>query len=549
MKYIFVTGGVVSSLGKGLTAAALGALLEVRGLTVRIQKFDPYLNVDPGTMSPFQHGEVYVLEDGAETDLDLGHYERFTSGKLSRLNNLTSGQVYESVIQKERRGAFLGKTVQVIPHVTNEIKERIYQAAKDVDILITEIGGTTGDIEGLPFLEAMRQFALEVGPRDVIFIHVTLVPYLAAAGELKTKPTQQSVAKLREIGIQPHILVCRCDHPLDHALRDKLSMFCNVPVKAVIECRDVDSIYELPLALQKEGMDDLVVDLFNLTAPAAAKNIWEEIVRRVKGPAHQVRIGVVGKYIELQDAYKSVYESITHAGIAHNSKIEIVRIDAEDLEKKGGVQQLKGLDGILVPGGFGDRGTEGKIAASRYARENKIPYYGLCLGLQIAVIEFSRNVLRLEGANSTEFDAHSPHPVINMMEEQKKIIDKGATMRLGSYECALTPGTLAAKAYSKESIRERHRHRYEVNNAYVGQLQRAGMVVSGINPRRNLVEIVELKNHPWFVAVQFHPEFQSKPDKPHPLFAAFIGAALKHKKGKKIPAKAIKAAKSSRRKK
>jgi len=534
MKYIFVTGGVVSSLGKGLTAAALGALLELRGLTVRIQKFDPYLNVDPGTMSPFQHGEVYVLEDGAETDLDLGHYERFTSGKLSRLNNLTSGQVYESVIQKERRGDYLGKTVQVIPHVTNEIKERIYAGAKDVDILITEIGGTTGDIEGLPFLEAMRQFALEVGPSDTIFIHVTLVPYLKAAGELKTKPTQQSVAKLREIGIQPDVLVCRCDHPLDHSLRDKLSMFCNVPVKAVIECQDVPhSIYELPLALQKEGMDDLVLELFGLKNPLPTKNVWEEIVRRVVNPAHEVRVGVVGKYIELQDAYKSVYESLSHAGIANNTRVEVVRIDAEDLEKKGGLAVLKGLDGILVPGGFGDRGTEGKIAAARYARENRIPYYGLCLGLQIAVIEFSRNVLKLAGANSTEFDERSPHPVINMMEEQKKVIDKGATMRLGSYECALTPGTHAHKAYGRDSVRERHRHRFEVNNAYVGQLQRAGMTVSGINPRRNLVEIVELKDHPWFVGVQFHPEFQSKPSAPHPLFAAFIAAALKQKRKQK----------------
>ena len=532
MKYIFVTGGVVSSLGKGLTAASLGALLELRGLTVRIQKFDPYLNVDPGTMSPFQHGEVYVLEDGAETDLDLGHYERFTSGKLSRMNSLSSGQIYESVIQKERRGDYLGKTVQVIPHVTNEIKERIYQAAKDVDVLITEIGGTTGDIEGLPFLEAMRQFALETGPHDVVFIHVTLVPFLQAAGELKTKPTQQSVAKLREIGIQPHIVVCRTDHPLDAGLRDKISMFCNVPVKAVIECADVaNSIYELPLALKKEGMDQLVMDLFGLKQPPPEKNIWDQIVKRILNPAHEVKIGVVGKYIELQDAYKSVYESITHAGIANNCRVNVVRIDAEDLEKKGGLGLLKGLDGILVPGGFGDRGTEGKIAAAKYARENKVPYYGLCLGLQIAVIEFARNVLKLEGANSTEFEASPAHPVINMMEEQKKIIDKGATMRLGSYECALTPGTKAAKAYGAESIRERHRHRYEVNNAYVDQLKRGGMVVSGINPRRNLVEIVELKDHPWFLAVQFHPEFQSKPNKAHPLFAAFFAGAIKNKNG------------------
>ena len=534
MKYIFVTGGVVSSLGKGLTAAALGALLEMRGLKVRIQKFDPYLNVDPGTMSPFQHGEVYVLEDGAETDLDLGHYERFTSGKLSRLNSLSSGQVYESVIQKERRGDYLGKTVQVIPHVTNEIKQRIYAGGKGVDVLITEIGGTTGDIEGLPFLEAMRQFAHEAGPRDVVFIHVTLVPYLKAAGELKTKPTQQSVAKLREIGIQPHVLVCRCDHPLDHDLREKLSLFCNVPVKAVIECRDVaHSIYELPLALQKEGMDELVLDLLGLKLRAPKKNIWKDIVHRLRTPRHEVAIGVVGKYIELQDAYKSVYESIAHAGIANHCRINVHRIDAEDLEKPGGLRRLQKLDGIQVPGGFGDRGTEGKIAAARYAREKGIPYYGLCLGLQIAVIEFARNVLKLAGANSIEFDPKAPHPVINMMEEQKKITDKGATMRLGSYECALTPGTRAARAYGTSSIRERHRHRFEVNNAYVDRLESAGLIVSGLNSRRHLVEIMELRDHPFYLGVQFHPEFQSKPSLAHPLFAAFIAAALKHrKKGK-----------------
>ena len=534
MKYIFVTGGVVSSLGKGLTAASLGALLELRGLVVRIQKFDPYLNVDPGTMSPYQHGEVYVLEDGAETDLDLGHYERFTSGRLSRRNSLSSGQVYEAVIQKERRGEYLGKTVQVIPHVTNEIKERIYAGGKGVDVLITEIGGTTGDIEGLPFLEAMRQFALEVGPRDVVFLHVTLVPYLSAAGELKTKPTQQSVAKLREIGIQPHVLVCRTDHPLDRDLRDKLSMFCNVPAKAVIECRDVaHSIYELPLALQREGLDQLVVDLFGLKEPSPEKNVWEGIVARLRNPRHEVTIGVVGKYIELQDAYKSVYESITHAGIANNCRVQIRRIDAEDLEKQHGLARLRGLDGILVPGGFGDRGTEGKIAAARFARENKVPYYGLCLGLQIAVIEFARNVLKLKGANSTEFDPAAPHPVINLMEEQKRIVDKGATMRLGSYDCALTPGTLAHKAYGADLVHERHRHRYEVNNAYVERLQRSGMIVSGLNPQRNLVEVVELKGHPWFLGTQAHPEFQSKPNRAHPLFAAFIAAAIKRRKGKR----------------
>ena len=541
MKYIFVTGGVVSSLGKGLTAASLGALLEMRGLRVRIQKFDPYLNVDPGTMSPFQHGEVYVLDDGAETDLDLGHYERFTSGPLSRLNNLTSGQIYESVIQKERRGDYLGKTVQVIPHVTNEIKARINQSGNGVDVLITEIGGTTGDIEGLPFLEAMRQFALEVGPREVLFIHVTLVPYLSAAGELKTKPTQQSVAKLREIGIQPHILVCRCDHPLMLELREKLSLFCNVPVKAVIEERNVESsIYELPLMLQKEGLDDLVVEMLDLKAPRNPKNIWAEILRRIQSPRHEVTVGVVGKYIELQDAYKSVYESITHAGIANNAKVNIVRIDAETLETKGGLATLRSLDGILVPGGFGERGIEGKIAAARYARERGVPYYGLCLGLQVAVVEFARNVLRLRGANSTEFDQQTPHPVINIMEEQKKVVDKGATMRLGSYECQLVPGTRAQRAYKTGSVRERHRHRYEVNNDYVDRLQEAGLIVSGRNPRRNLVEIVELKNHPWFVAVQFHPEFQSKPSSAHPLFAAFVAAALQRRHPKRGGAKPAK---------
>ncbi len=546
MKYIFVTGGVVSSLGKGLTAASLGALLEMRGLRVRIQKFDPYLNVDPGTMNPFQHGEVYVLDDGAETDLDLGHYERFTSGRLSRLNNLTSGQIYESVIQKERRGDYLGKTVQVIPHVTNEIKARINQPGDGADVLITEIGGTTGDIEGLPFLEAMRQFALEIGPREALFIHVTLVPYLSAAGELKTKPTQQSVAKLREIGIQPHILVCRCDHPLTAELREKLSLFCNVPVRAVIEERNVElSIYELPLMLQKEGLDDLVVEMLNLKAPPNPDNIWAEILRRIKSPRHEVSIGVVGKYIELQDAYKSVYESITHGGIANNAKVNIVRIDAEALEEKGGTAVLQGLDGILVPGGFGERGIEGKIAAARYAREHGVPYYGLCLGLQVAVVEFARNVLHLAGANSTEFDPATPHPVINIMEEQKKIIDKGATMRLGSYECQLVPGTRAARAYKADSVRERHRHRYEVNNDYVNRLQQAGLTVSGRNPRRNLVEIIELKDHPWFVAVQFHPEFQSKPSSAHPLFAAFVAAAMKHRdrrgaKGGKRTSKAAK---------
>ena len=529
-KYIFVTGGVVSSLGKGLTAASLGALLEERGVTVRIQKFDPYLNVDPGTMNPFQHGEVYVLDDGAETDLDLGHYERFTSGKLSQFNNLTSGQIYESVIQKERKGEYLGATVQVIPHVTNEIKARIRDASEDVDVLITEIGGTTGDIEGLPFLEAMRQFSLEAGRGNVIFIHVTLVPFLNAAGELKTKPTQQSVAKLREIGIQPDILVCRTEHPIDREIREKLSLFCNVPVKAVIEEIDVESsIYELPLALQREEMDDLVVDLLGLDAPAIEHSVWIDIVRRLKSPSGRVDIGVVGKYIELQDAYKSVYESLTHAGIANDCAVNIKRIDAEALEQPEGLNKLKGMNGILVPGGFGDRGIEGKIAAVKYARGNGIPYFGLCLGLQIAVIEFARNVLGLEGANSYEVDDKTPHPVISMMDEQKSIVEKGATMRLGSYECQVKPGTKGFEAYGEEFVRERHRHRYEVNNDYVDQIENGGLKVSGINQKRNLVEMVELEDHPWFLAVQSHPEFLSKPNKAHPLFQAFIKAALEAK--------------------
>jgi CTP synthase len=536
MKYIFVTGGVVSSLGKGLTAASLGALLEARGLAVRIQKFDPYLNVDPGTMSPFQHGEVYVLDDGAETDLDLGHYERFTSGKLSRLNSLSSGQIYEAVIQKERRGDYLGKTVQVIPHVTNEIKECIYRGGKGVDVLITEIGGTTGDIEGLPFLEAMRQFALEVGPTNAIFVHVTLVPYLIAAGELKTKPTQQSVAKLREIGIQPQILVCRCDHPMAPDMREKLSMFCNVPVKAVIEEQNVEaSIYEVPLMLQREGMDELVVKLLDLKAPPPPHNFWVRVLRRIKSPKFEVNIGVVGKYIELQDAYKSVYESLAHAGIARNCRVNVVRLDAEDLEQRGGASRLRGLDGILVPGGFGDRGTRGKMAAARYAREHGVPYFGLCLGLQIAVIEFARNVLGLKKAHSMEFDPQTPDPVIALMDEQRNVVQKGGTMRLGAYACTLKPGTLARRAYGADTITERHRHRYEVNNDYVERLEKAGLIVSGWNPKRGLVEVAELKHHPWFLGVQCHPEFQSKPTRAHPLFSSFIAAAIKHRAaGRKV---------------
>ena len=531
MKYIFVTGGVVSSLGKGLTSAALGALLEQRGLKVRLQKFDPYLNVDPGTMSPFQHGEVYVLNDGAETDLDLGHYERFTSGELTRLNNLTSGKVYETVLAKERRGDYLGATVQVIPHVTNVIKERIYAGGgEDVDVLITELGGTIGDIEGLPFLEAMRQFALEVGRGDVLFLHCTLLPYLKAAGELKTKPSQQSVAKLREIGIQCDILVCRTEEPMTNEMRQKLSLFCNVPVKAVIEEMDVEtSIYELPLALKAENIDDLVVDHLGLDAPDSDMKVWHDVVRRLKAPSHKVEIGVVGKYIELQDAYKSVYESIIHAGIANDTNVRIVRIDAEDIENDPD-KHLATLDGILIPGGFGDRGTEGKIATAKFAREHDIPYFGLCLGMQIAVIDFARNVAGLEDANSTEFDPKTPHPVIDIMEDQKDLTTKGGNMRLGACPCELAEDSFSFHAYGRKDIQERHRHRYEFNNTYREQLVKAGLRIGGINPERDLVEIVEIPEHAWFVAVQFHPEFQSKPNAAHPLFANFIAAALKYKK-------------------
>ncbi len=533
MKYIFITGGVVSSLGKGLTSGALGALLETRNLKVRLQKFDPYLNVDPGTMSPFQHGEVYVLDDGAETDLDLGHYERFTHCRLSRFNNLTSGQIYEHVLQKERRGDYLGKTVQVIPHVTNEIKARLYAAGDGVDVLITEIGGTVGDIEGLPFLEALRQFSLEVGKENVLFIHVTLLPYLKAAGELKTKPSQQSVAKLREIGIQPDILVCRTEQPMTDDMRQKLSLFCNVEQKAVIEEMDVPhSIYELPIILSEEGMDQLVVDKLRIDAPKSDMSDWKSIVRRLVNPSGgEVKIAVVGKYIDLQDAYKSIYESLTHAGVGNDCSVKIVRIDSEDVERDGAEKHLKDMDGILIPGGFGDRGIEGKILSAKYARENKIPYFGICLGMQIAVIEYARNVLGLEGANSAEFNDATIYPVIHIMDEQKTIVDKGATMRLGSYDCKLINDSKSFTAYGKEIIKERHRHRYEYNNAYRKRLEEAGLKVAGVNPKRDLVEIVEVKDHPWMVGVQFHPEFQSKPSSPHPLFCAFVGEALKRKKG------------------
>tara|TARA_B100000530_G_scaffold159826_1_gene100635 strand:- start:738 stop:2405 length:1668 start_codon:yes stop_codon:yes gene_type:complete len=534
-KFIFVTGGVVSSLGKGLAAASLGTLLEKRGHKVLLQKFDPYLNVDPGTMSPFQHGEVYVLDDGAETDLDLGHYERFTSGVLSKLNNLTSGQVYETVIKKERKGDYLGKTVQVIPHVTNEIKGRIYEVEKrmDADIIITEIGGTVGDIEGLPFLEALRQFVQEVGPDNALFIHVTLVPYIGAAGELKTKPTQQSIAKLREIGIQPQVVLLRSELPVEEDARDKISMFCNVPSEAVIECRDVPhSIYELPLYLHEEKLDDIVCDRLGLPKKKPDLKAWQEFVWHVIDPSHETKIAVVGKYIELQDAYKSIYEALTHAGAANDCRVLVERIDAEDLENIEDIEErLDGIDGLLIPGGFGDRGTEGKINAANFARTRGIPYFGICLGMQIATIEFARNVAKLEEANSTEFDQGSPHPVICLLEEQKSVTHKGASMRLGTWVCDLKPNTRSFDLYNSSTINERHRHRYEFNSDYRERLEKAGLIIAGTSPDGSLVEIIELENHPFYVGAQFHPEFLSKPNYSHPLFRGFVAAALSRRVG------------------
>ena len=535
MKYLFVTGGVVSSLGKGLAAAALGTLLEHRGLRVILQKFDPYLNVDPGTMSPYQHGEVYVLDDGAETDLDLGHYERFTNCKLSKLNNLTSGQVYESVIRRERRGDYLGKTVQVIPHVTDQIKERIFEVKDKMegDIIITEIGGTVGDIEGLPFLEALRQFQDEVGHDNVAFMHVTLVPFIRAAQELKTKPTQQSVAKLREIGIAPDIILCRSEqHEIDDELKAKLAMFCNVRREAVVQFLDVqNTIYEAPLTLHAENLDGIVCNILGLKTPEPDLTEWRATVDRIVNPSHQVDIAVVGKYIGLQDAYKSIYESLTHAGAANDCKVNIVRIDSDDIKNDGAMAHLSNVDGVLIPGGFGDRGIEGKILATQFARETQLPYLGLCLGMQIAAIEFARNVCKLEGAHSIEFDAKTPHPVICLMEEQKEVTEKGASMRLGTWKAVLEEGSQARGLYGRESVNERHRHRYEFNPEYKKTMEDSGLLVSGSSPDGTLAEIVEIPDHPFFLAVQFHPEFQSHPQNSHPLFKGFIAAALKAKVG------------------
>jgi len=530
VKYIFVTGGVISSLGKGLTAASLGTLLEARGLRVVLQKFDPYLNVDPGTMNPFQHGEVYVLDDGAETDLDLGHYERFTNCVLTRHNNLTSGQVYESVILKERRGDYLGKTVQVIPHVTDVIKERIREISDEskYDVVITEIGGTTGDIEGLPFLEAIRQFILEVGAQNVLNMHVTLVPYIKAAHELKTKPTQQSVAKLREIGLQPQVLICRTERMLDLDLRQKLSMFCSVAEKAVIEERDVaHTIYEVPLTLHAEGLDQLVCDLLGLKTRQPDLAGWKNFVKRVISPAKRVRIAVIGKYFDVRDAYKSIYESLTHAAASEDCGIELDLIEAESLQD-GVNSQLKDVSGVLIPGGFGLRGVEGKVNAARFAREHKIPYLGLCLGMQVATIEFARNACGIKNANSTEFDKNTKEPVISLLEEQRGVKNMGASMRLGTWPTKIAKGTLAEKIYGSTEVMERHRHRYEFNMKYRDRMNENGFVISGTSPDGTLAELIELCDHPYFVGCQYHPEFQSKPNKPHPLFKGFIHACLEY---------------------
>ncbi|MGE0268407.1 MAG: CTP synthase [Candidatus Omnitrophota bacterium] len=528
-KFIFVTGGVVSSLGKGISAASIGKLLEARGLKTTIIKCDPYLNVDPGTMNPFQHGEVFVTDDGAETDLDLGHYERFTNAHITKDSNITTGKIYYNVITKERRGEYLGKTVQIIPHITDEIKKCIKKVSKekDVDVTIVEIGGTVGDIESLPFLEAIRQLRWELGETYGLNVHVTLLPYIKAAGEHKTKPTQHSVGRLREIGISPDILLCRTERKITKEQRDKIALFCNVDQEAVVEAADAKHIYEVPLMLKKEGLDNLILKKLNIKRTDKDLKDWREfVVKRVRTPSHEVKIAVVGKYITLPDAYKSIYEALVHGGIFHDTRVNIIKIDSEDLEKSKKISLLQNVQGILIPGGFGDRGIEGKVNAVHYARENKIPYFGICLGMQIACIEFARNVCQLKGANSTEFNKNTKYPVISLLEEQKDVKELGASMRLGAYPCHLAKKSLTYEAYKKETISERHRHRYEFNNVFKGQFIKAGMNFSGVNTQHELVEVIELNDHPWFVACQFHPEFKSKPDRAHPLFRDFIEAAL-----------------------
>jgi len=532
-KFIFVTGGVVSSLGKGIAAASIGKLLETRGLKTTIIKCDPYINVDPGTMNPFQHGEVYVTDDGAETDLDLGHYERFTRAQVGSDNNITTGKIYFSVITKERRGDYLGKTVQIIPHITDEIKAMIRKVShdRDVDVTIVEIGGTVGDIESLPFLEAIRQMRWELGPGYALNIHVTLLPFIRSAGEQKTKPTQHSVGRLREIGINADILLCRTEKVMNKEQRSKIALFCNVDKEAVIDAVDVKHIYEVPLTFKKQGLDDLILKRLNLKREDKDLKQWQDVViQRLKHPAHEVKIAVVGKYILLPDAYKSIYEALVHGGIANNARVIIHKVDSEDQEKSKTLKTLADVNGILIPGGFGDRGIEGKIKAAQFAREKNIPFFGICLGMQVATIEFARHVCGLKNAHSTEFNKETPHPVISLLEEQKKIKNMGATMRLGAYPCKLLKGSKSFQAYKRENISERHRHRYEFNNRYRKQFEKQGLSFVGIFPKKDLVEIIELKDHPWYVACQFHPEFKSKPDRAHPLFQHFVKAALEAQK-------------------
>ncbi|RKD33503.1 CTP synthase [Thermohalobacter berrensis] len=530
-KYIFITGGVVSSLGKGITAASLGRLLKSRGLKVTIQKFDPYINVDPGTMSPYQHGEVFVTDDGAETDLDLGHYERFIDINLSKYSNVTTGKIYWSVISKERKGDYLGATVQVIPHITNAIKDKVFRVGKEnnVDVVITEIGGTVGDIESLPFLEAIRQIKFDAGRENVMYIHVTLIPYLKKAGELKTKPTQHSVKELRSIGIQPDMLVCRAEYPLSDEIKEKIALFCDIDKKNVVQNLDAETLYEIPLLLEEEGLPQLVIDRLGLKCKDPELSEWKEIVDKLKNPKGKVKIALVGKYVELKDAYISVAEALRHAGIANEVDVDIDWIHSEEIDEDNCDELLKDADGILVPGGFGDRGIEGKLCAIRYARENKVPYLGICLGMQMAVVEFARNVLGFKDAHSSELNPETQYPVIDIMPEQKDIEEMGGTMRLGLYPCKLAEGTKAREAYDDELVYERHRHRYEFNNEYREKLTEKGLVISGVSPDERLVEIIELKDHPWFVASQFHPEFKSRPTTSHPLFRDFIKAAKENK--------------------
>jgi CTP synthase len=537
-KFIFITGGVVSSLGKGVAAASVGAILESRGFSVGLMKFDPYVNVDPGTMSPYQHGEVFVTDDGAETDLDLGHYERFTHTKTSRLHNYTTGRIYETVIGKERRGDYLGKTVQVIPHVTDEIKAAMRRLSDGVDVVIVEIGGTVGDIESLPFLEAIRQFRLELGRNDAVNIHLTLVPYIAAAEELKTKPTQHSVRELRAIGIQPDILLCRVDRPLPEDQRKKIGLFCNLPAEHVIAARDVATIYEVPLVFCREGLDRILLELLDLPRYERDMSRWETLVHRIKNPKHHVRIGIVGKYVELPDAYKSLNEALLHGGIANEAKVELVYISAETIEQGNWPREIFDVDGLLVPIGFGARGTEGKIAAIRYAREHRVPFFGICLGMQCLTIEYARNVCGIKDATSTEFDPDTRQPVIYKLRDLLGVEEMGGTMRLGAYPCRLKEGTLARRIYGAPEVSERHRHRYEVNQKYLAALTDNGLLVSGMSPDGKFVEMVELPGHPWFLGCQFHPEYKSKPTEPHPLFVSYIGAALQEKERRHQPERA-----------